>query len=152
MSKQAYFVKERPKMRPTHRGKIVREDVLSALNLSVSEAARLLRVSRQTLHRLLAGTIGVSPEVAVRYRPPGLIGDLPELHDQAARPANSYDPKSPRPSRSQGSGAHVPQFLSPYKSGKRRLRTIRRFGGSADYPMADVTIRELTVCRFRQSI
>ncbi len=28
---------------------------------------RLLRVSRQILHRLLAGTIGVSPEMAVRY-------------------------------------------------------------------------------------
>jgi addiction module HigA family antidote len=55
-------------MRPTHPGKIVREDVLPALNLSVSEAARLLRVSRQTLHRLFAGTIGVSPEMAVRYR------------------------------------------------------------------------------------
>ncbi len=66
MSKQEYFVKERPKMRPTHPGKIVREDVLPALNLSVSEAARLLRVSRQTLHRLFAGTIGVSPEMAVR--------------------------------------------------------------------------------------
>lgn len=66
MSKREYFVKERPKMRPTHPGEIVREDVLPALGLSVSEAARLLRVSRQTLHRLLAGTIGVSPDMAVR--------------------------------------------------------------------------------------
>ncbi len=110
MSKQAYFVKERPKMRPTHPGEIVREDVLPALNLSVSEAARLLHVSRQTLHRLLAGTIGVSPEMTVRYRPPGLTGDLPELHDQAARPANSYDPESLRPLRSQGSGALCPSI------------------------------------------
>ncbi len=71
---------------------------------------RLLRASRQTLHRLFAGTIGVSPEIAVRYRPPGLTSDLPELHDQAARPANSYDPKSLRPSRSQGSGALCPSI------------------------------------------
>ncbi len=40
MSEQEDSVKERPKMRPTHPGKIVREDVLPALNLSVSEAAR----------------------------------------------------------------------------------------------------------------
>lgn len=51
---------------PTHPGVILREDVLPALGLSVSEAARQLRVSRQTLHRILAGTSSVSPEMAVR--------------------------------------------------------------------------------------
>ena len=45
---------------------ILREDVLPSLGLSVSEAARQLRVSRQTLHRILAGTSAVSPEMAVR--------------------------------------------------------------------------------------
>jgi addiction module HigA family antidote len=44
----------------------LREDVLPALNLSVSEAARQLRVTRQTLHRVLAGKSGISPEMAVR--------------------------------------------------------------------------------------
>lgn len=34
--------------------------------MSVAEAAKALRISRQTLHRLLAGTIAVSPEMAVR--------------------------------------------------------------------------------------
>lgn len=86
MSKQEYFVKERPKMRPTHPGEIVREDVLPALGLSVSEAARLLRVSRQTLHRLLAGTIGVSPDMAVRLgklcgNGPGLWLRMQAEHD-----------------------------------------------------------------------
>ncbi|MBW8876239.1 MAG: HigA family addiction module antidote protein [Acidobacteria bacterium] len=51
---------------PTHPGAILREDVLPALSLSVSEAARQLRVTRQTLHRVLAGKSGVSPEMAVR--------------------------------------------------------------------------------------
>lgn len=51
---------------PTHPGAILREDVLPALNLSVSEAARQLRVTRQTLHRVLAETSAVSPEMAVR--------------------------------------------------------------------------------------
>ena len=51
---------------PTHPGAILREDVLPALGLSVSEAARQLRVSRQTLHRILAGTSAVTPEMAIR--------------------------------------------------------------------------------------
>jgi antitoxin HigA-1 len=55
-----------PHRPPTHPGAILRDDVLPALNLSVSEAARQLRVTRQTLHRVLAGKSGVSPEMAVR--------------------------------------------------------------------------------------
>jgi addiction module HigA family antidote len=51
---------------PTYPGAILRDDVLPALELSVSEAARQLRVTRQTFHRVLAGKSGVSPEMAVR--------------------------------------------------------------------------------------
>jgi addiction module HigA family antidote len=51
---------------PTHPGELLREDVLPALNLTVSEAARQLRVTRQTLHRILSGTSAISPEMAVR--------------------------------------------------------------------------------------
>ncbi len=51
---------------PTHPGAILREDVLPALRLSVTEAARQLRVARQTLHRILAGKAPVTPEMAVR--------------------------------------------------------------------------------------
>jgi len=40
--------------------------VRPALGLSVTEMARSLRVSRATLHRLLACGIGVSPEMALR--------------------------------------------------------------------------------------
>jgi addiction module HigA family antidote len=32
----------------------------------VSRAARELRIARQTLHRVLAGTVGVTPEMATR--------------------------------------------------------------------------------------
>ncbi len=66
MSEKEYLVTEPPTMRPARPGEIVREEVLPELGLTVSEAARLLRVSRQTLHRLLAGTTGVTPEMAVR--------------------------------------------------------------------------------------
>jgi antitoxin HigA-1 len=55
-----------PAMVPTHPGELLREDVLPALGLSVSEAARQLGVTRQTLHRILAGTHGITPEMALR--------------------------------------------------------------------------------------
>ena len=54
------------KVAPTHPGEILRADVMPALGLSVTEAASELRVSRQTLHRILAGTAAVSPDMAVR--------------------------------------------------------------------------------------
>jgi addiction module HigA family antidote len=55
-----------PRMRPVHPGQILRDDVRPALGLSVTDMARRLRVSRATLHRLLACEIGVSPEMALR--------------------------------------------------------------------------------------
>ena len=60
------FVTERRHRPPTHPGAVLREDVLPALGLTVSEAARQLRVTRQTLHRILSETSGVSPEMAMR--------------------------------------------------------------------------------------
>jgi antitoxin HigA-1 len=54
------------KMPPVHPGVILRDEVLPALNISVSAAARELGLSRQTLHRILAGQLGVSTETALR--------------------------------------------------------------------------------------
>ena len=62
---------------PTHPGAVLREDVLPALRLSVSEAARRLHVSRQMLHELLAERKGFSPEMALRVGK--LAGNGPEL-------------------------------------------------------------------------
>lgn len=57
----------RPLLRPpTHPGAVLREDVLPALRMSVVEAAGHLRVSRQTLHRILAEKAAITPEMAVR--------------------------------------------------------------------------------------
>ena len=61
-----YLVNARPRRKPTHPGELLREDVFPALRISVSEAARNLRISRQTLHRILAGDAGVTPDMAVR--------------------------------------------------------------------------------------
>jgi len=49
-----------------HPGAVLREDVLPALGLSISEAARQLGVTRQTLHRILAEKVSVTPEMAAR--------------------------------------------------------------------------------------
>jgi len=64
--KREYTVRDRSRREPTHPGVLLREDVLPALGLSVSEAARQLRISRQTLYRILAGGTSVTPEMAVR--------------------------------------------------------------------------------------
>ena len=47
-------------------GRLLRRYVLPALQLSVSQAARDLSVTRQTLHRILAGQAAITPEMAVR--------------------------------------------------------------------------------------
>ena len=51
---------------PPHPGWVLRDRVLPGLDLSVSQAARELRIARQTLHRVLAGTAAISPEMATR--------------------------------------------------------------------------------------
>jgi antitoxin HigA-1 len=59
-------VKNRTERQPTHPGAILREDVLPALGLSVSESARQLGVTRQTLHRIMAEKVSITPEMAAR--------------------------------------------------------------------------------------
>ena len=61
-----YIVKRPLKRPPIHPGEIVREDLLPALGLSVSETARRLRISRQQLHRILACTHPITTEMALR--------------------------------------------------------------------------------------
>jgi len=51
---------------PPHPGEILRELCLVPLNLSVTEAAASLDVSRNTLSAILNGRAGISPEMAVR--------------------------------------------------------------------------------------
>lgn len=51
---------------PPHPGEIIREFCVEALNLSVTEAAKALGVTRKTLSALLNGRSGISPEMALR--------------------------------------------------------------------------------------
>ena len=81
-----YMVKRPLKRAPIHPGEILREDVLLALELSVSDAARRLGVSRQQLHRILAGTHPITTEMALRIGK--LAGNGPGLW---LRLQQSYD-------------------------------------------------------------
>ena len=49
-----------------HPGVLLRDEVLPVLGITVTQAATDLRVTRQTLHRVLAGTAGVTAEMALR--------------------------------------------------------------------------------------
>ncbi len=51
---------------PSHPGEVLREDIIPATGKSKSEIARMLGISRQHLHDILAERKPVSPEVAVR--------------------------------------------------------------------------------------
>lgn len=81
-----YSVKRPLERPPIHPGEVLREDVLPALGLSVSEAARRLGVSRQQLHRVLAGTHPITTEMALRLgkfvgNGPALWLRLQQAHD-----------------------------------------------------------------------
>ena len=56
---------------PPHPGEMLREDCIDALNLSVTEAAKGLGVSRQSLSELLNGHTGISAEMAIRLEKAG---------------------------------------------------------------------------------
>jgi len=72
-----YSVKRPLKRPPIHPGEIMREDVLPGLELSVSEAARRLGISRQQLHRVLACTHPITTEMALRIGK--FAGNGPEI-------------------------------------------------------------------------
>ena len=51
---------------PPHPGETLREDVLPALGLTVTDAAAQLGVTRAALSRVLNGRAAVSPEMSLR--------------------------------------------------------------------------------------
>lgn len=57
---------------PPHPGEMLREDVLPALNISVTEMARRLGLARETLSRILHERAPISPDMAVRLERAGI--------------------------------------------------------------------------------
>ena len=52
--------------RPAHPGQFIRREVLEPLELSVTDAAKILGVTRPALSALLNGRSALSPEMALR--------------------------------------------------------------------------------------
>ena len=55
-----------PMKEPVHPGRIVKHDCLEPLGLTVTDAAKALRVTRQALNNVVNGKAGISPEMAIR--------------------------------------------------------------------------------------
>ena len=71
---------------PAHPGGFVRHEIIEALDLSVTEAARALGVTRAALSTVLNGRARLSPEIALR------IGKAFGVSmDTLMRMQNSYD-------------------------------------------------------------
>jgi len=81
-----YSVRRPLKRPPVHPGEVLREDVLPAVGLSISETAKRLGISRQQLHRVLACTQPITTEMALRIgkfagNGPGLWLRMQQAHD-----------------------------------------------------------------------
>ena len=95
---------------PTHPGKIIREDYLKPLAITISKFALVLGVSRKTLSKILNGRGAVTPDMALRLaRAFNTTADfwlnLQKNHDlwQAAHRSNDWQrvkPLSPQLIRS----------------------------------------------------
>lgn len=57
---------------PPHPGELLREDVIIALDLSVTETADRLGMSRVALSRVLNGRAAISPDLALRLEMAGV--------------------------------------------------------------------------------
>jgi addiction module HigA family antidote len=57
--------------RPPHPDELIHEDCIQALGLTVTETAKGLGVSRQSLSELLNGHAGISAEMAIRLEKAG---------------------------------------------------------------------------------
>lgn len=60
-----------PMKNPCHPGRIVREDCLEPLGLTVTKAAEALGITRMALSNLVNEKSGVSPEMAIRFEKMG---------------------------------------------------------------------------------
>ena len=67
MSEESFVRRENITRAPTHPGVLFARDILPELGRrTIGEITTLLGVSRQTLHRVMAGDTAISPEMAVR--------------------------------------------------------------------------------------
>lgn len=60
-----------PMKNPPHPGRTIKEDCLEPLELSVTKAAEVLKVTRAHLSKLVNCRAGISPEMAIRLEKAG---------------------------------------------------------------------------------
>jgi addiction module HigA family antidote len=65
------------KRRPTHPGELLREDLLSEINMSKAQLARLIGVSHKTISDLVNERRRVTPDIA--YRLAIVFNSTPEM-------------------------------------------------------------------------
>ena len=51
---------------PTHPGKILKEDYLSPLSITITDLSSILGISRKTLSKIINGRGSVTPDLALR--------------------------------------------------------------------------------------
>jgi addiction module HigA family antidote len=74
----AEFAVRNPMRAPTHPGELMREIIEEHAQLSITDAARRMGVSRQALHAVLRGRSAVSADMALRFAQ--LVSGVPELY------------------------------------------------------------------------
>jgi addiction module HigA family antidote len=96
---------------PAHSGRIVKSACLEPLGMSITEGAKVLGVTRQTLTKIINGKSGISPEMAIRLSK--AFGSAPETwlrmqlaYDLAAARKDERKIKVRR--------QHVPHELHPH--------------------------------------
>jgi antitoxin HigA-1 len=65
-----------PMKNPPHPGRSIKIDCLEPLGLTVTEGAKVLRVARSTLSRVINGQASITPEMAIRLSK--AFGSTPE--------------------------------------------------------------------------
>lgn len=56
----------RMERQPTHPGKIIREDYLEPLSITINELVSVLGISRKTLSKIINGRGAITPDMALR--------------------------------------------------------------------------------------
>ena len=99
-----------PMKNPAHPGRIVRSACLEPLGLSVTEGAKVLGVTRQTLTKIINGRSGISAEMAIR-----LAKAFGSTAETWVRMQAAYDLAQARKEESKIKvrRQHMPQGLAP---------------------------------------
>ncbi|MCK5071138.1 MAG: HigA family addiction module antidote protein [Desulfocapsa sp.] len=94
------------KRQPTHPGKIIKEDYLEPLSITIKDMAESLGVSRKTLSKIINGNGAITPDMALRLSrafdtSPNFWINLQRNYDlwKAENASNAWESVQPFPSQ-----------------------------------------------------